>query len=73
MLDSNVRIKGTSLAFATMKETSISLSSGIFFATSHGNSGCEGVGDRVKRLARRASLQRPYEGQIATPVWVGGK
>lgn len=38
-----------------------------FFATSHGKSACDGVGGTVKRLAARASLQRPYQGQILTP------
>lgn len=38
-----------------------------FFATSHGKGPCDGVGGSVKRLAARASLQRPYDGQIMTP------
>jgi hypothetical protein len=38
-----------------------------FFATSHGKGPCDGVGGTVKRLAARASLQRPYENQILTP------
>jgi len=38
-----------------------------FFATSHGKGPCDGVGGTVKRLAARASLQRPYESQILTP------
>lgn len=37
-----------------------------FFATSHGKGPCDGVGGTVKRLAARASLQRPYENQILT-------
>ena len=28
---------------------------------------CDGVGGLVKRLAARASLQRPYDQQITTP------
>ncbi len=36
-------------------------------ATSHGKGPCDGVGGTVKRLAARASLQRPYEKQILTP------
>ena len=39
-----------------------------FFATSHGKGPCDGVGGTVKRLAARASLQRPYEDQIQTPL-----
>ena len=39
-----------------------------FFATSHGKGPCDGVGGTVKRLAARASLQRPYNDQIQTPV-----
>jgi hypothetical protein len=35
-----------------------------FFATSHGKSLCDGVGGTVKRLAARASLQRPYDKQL---------
>ena len=38
-----------------------------FSATSHGKGACDGVGGTVKRLAARASLQRPYEQQIMTP------
>lgn len=38
-----------------------------FFATSHGKSACDGVGGTVKRLASRASIQRPYEDQMMTP------
>jgi len=37
-----------------------------FFATSHGKSPCDGIGGTVKRLAARASLQRPYDNQIIT-------
>jgi hypothetical protein len=37
-----------------------------FFATSHGKGPCDGVGGTVKRLAARASLQRPYDKQILT-------
>ena len=36
-----------------------------FSATSHGKGACDGT---VKRLAARASLQRPYEQQIMTPL-----
>ena len=38
-----------------------------FSATSHGKGACDGVGGTVKRLASRASLQRPYDQQIITP------
>ena len=38
-----------------------------FSATSHGKGACDGVGGTVKRLAAKASLQRPYEDQIMTP------
>ncbi|CAH0546678.1 unnamed protein product [Brassicogethes aeneus] len=38
-----------------------------FFATSHGKSACDGLGGTVKRLATKASLQRPYQDQIMTP------
>jgi hypothetical protein len=31
-----------------------------FFATSHGKSACDGVDGTLKRLAAKASLQRPY-------------
>ena len=39
-----------------------------FFATSHGKSACDGLGGTVKRLAAKASLQRPYNSQIVTPL-----
>jgi hypothetical protein len=39
-----------------------------FFATSHGKGPCDGVGGTVKRLAKKASLQRPYEDQIQNPL-----
>ena len=35
-----------------------------FSATSHGKGACDGLGGTVKRLAAKASLQRPYEDQI---------
>ena len=38
-----------------------------FFATSHGKSSCDGLGGTVKRLAAKASLQRPYDDHILTP------
>ena len=38
-----------------------------FSATSHGKGACDGVGGTVKRLASRASLQRPYDQQMTTP------
>ncbi len=39
-----------------------------FFATSHGKGPCDGVGGTVKRLAARASLQRPYRDQLQMPL-----
>ena len=39
-----------------------------FFATSHGKGACDGLGGTVKRSAARASLQRPVENQILTPL-----
>ena len=39
-----------------------------FFATSHGKPPCDGIGGTAKRLAARASLQRPTENQILTPL-----
>lgn len=38
-----------------------------FFVTSHGKGPSDGLGGTVKREARRASLQRPLDGQITTP------
>lgn len=38
-----------------------------FSATSHGKGACDGLGGTVKRLAARASLQKPYDQQIMTP------
>ena len=37
-----------------------------FSATSHEKGACDGLGGTVKRLAARASLQRPYNDQIMT-------
>ena len=39
-----------------------------FFATSHGKSPCDGIGGTVKHLAACASLQRPIDNQILTPL-----
>ena len=38
-----------------------------FSATSHGKGACDGLDGTVKRLAARASLQRPYNDQLMTP------
>lgn len=38
-----------------------------FFATAHGKGPCDGIAGTIKRLAARASLQRPYSDQIMTP------
>ena len=38
-----------------------------FFATSHGKGPCNGAGGLLKRMATKASLQRPYQDQIKTP------
>lgn len=38
-----------------------------FFASCHGKSPCDGIGGTSKRLAAKASLQRPYSDQILTP------
>jgi len=39
----------------------------IFFAANHGKQPCDRVGDTVKRLVAKASLQRPYNEQILAP------
>ena len=39
-----------------------------FSATSHGKGACDGVGGTVKRLAARASLQKPFDQQIMSPT-----
>ena len=38
-----------------------------FYATSHGKGPSDGLGGTLKRLATRASLQRPYGEHIQTP------
>ena len=38
-----------------------------FFATAHGKGAYNGIGGTVKRLAARASLQKPYNDQVMTP------
>ena len=40
---------------------------GHFFASSCGKSPCDGIGGTFKRLAKTASLQRPFSGHILTP------
>lgn len=39
-----------------------------FFATSHGKGLCDGICGTVKRLVRKASLQRPFSSQILNPL-----
>ncbi len=39
-----------------------------FSATSHGKGACDGLGETVKRLAARASLQRPYNDNDSSPA-----
>lgn len=39
-----------------------------FFASYHGKGPCDGLGGTLKRGAARASLQRPYDNQILTPI-----
>jgi hypothetical protein len=39
-----------------------------FFATSHGKSAYDGIGGTLKRLAAKASFQRPYNDQTMTPL-----
>lgn len=39
-----------------------------FFATSHGKGPCDAIGGTLKRLATKASLQRPFENQITTAL-----
>jgi hypothetical protein len=39
-----------------------------FFASCHGKSACDGIGGKVKRLARLASLQRSSNNQITSPM-----
>ena len=37
-------------------------------ATAHGKSGADGIGGTVQRTAAKASLQRPIDDQILTPI-----
>ena len=39
-----------------------------FFATSHGKGPSDGIGGTIKREATKASLQRPYQDQILSPL-----
>ena len=51
------------------------------FATSHGKGPCDGIGGTVKRLATRASLQRPhlkkgydwFQGRLAFKQYLSAK
>jgi len=36
----------------------------VFFAIGHGKPPCDRIGGTMKRTATKASLQRPYKGQI---------
>ena len=56
------RILSTS---AITKLTLVSKLNGTFL---HGKGACDGLGGTVKRLATKASLQRPFEDQIMTPL-----
>jgi hypothetical protein len=38
-----------------------------FFVTSHGKSACNGIGGTLRKLAAKASLQRPYNDEIMKP------
>ena len=42
-----------------------------FYATYRGKGACDGVGGSVKRLAARASLQKPYNDKVITPHFIG--
>lgn len=35
-----------------------------FFASCHGKGACDGIGGTIKRMATKASLQRPFKGAI---------
>lgn len=50
-----------------MEDFGIEADSWNFFATSHGKGPCDGLGGTIKRLATKASLQRPFDNQILTP------
>ena len=39
-----------------------------FSATSHGKGACDGLEGTVKHLAAQASLQKPYQEKIMTPL-----
>ena len=39
-----------------------------FFATSHGKGACDGVGGTVKTFAAKASMHRPHDHHINTPM-----
>ena len=41
---------------------------GIFFATSHGKSACDGIGRTFKRLATKTSLMATEKNHILTPL-----
>ena len=64
-----VSIKTTKILLISvfMSRTLMSMQNGIFFATSHGKSPCDGIGGTVKCLVARASLQPTLEHHILTP------
>ena len=63
----NTKIARTSSTCAIIRKILGVSAQWHFSATSHGKGACDGLGGTVKRLAARASLQRPYDEQIMTP------
>ncbi len=62
VLHHNIRIGRTSRIYAFTRKISVFQQSGIF--QPHPMVNGDGLGGAVKRLAARASLQRPYNDQI---------
>jgi hypothetical protein len=61
------RIKNKKITITCQNEDFWVPAEWYFFATSHGNSACDGFGDTLRTLAAKASLQQPYNDQIMTP------
>ena len=66
-LQANIKILRIWLIYVATMMILVYMQSGIFFATSHGKSPCDGVGGTVKRLVDRAIKQDQIENPINTP------
>ena len=60
----NIKTERVLTIFVNVKKVLVPMHFGYFLATSHGKRACNGVGDTVKRLTAKASLQKLFDNQI---------